>query len=204
MKHPDNHLYLEVSVSLRHLIVSLSIAVPALMGERAIAQSTEPYAFHGGQWGIEFNVAGGFGGAGVLRFTGPAHAWLADLDVSYAHTRADGPNLSGFRGTNGTLDLGSRSYHALGSHVQRLMTFGALFTYTRESNQGNSFTVAGGGLFADLGASWLVTPHLGIGGRWRVSAVYLHAKASNLAGVSTADNVTLSAGSVALSGQIYF
>jgi hypothetical protein len=163
-------------------------------------------AFHQRQWGAEFNISGGFFSAGALRFTSPAHAWLVDLGAGYAHTSVNGPagSTTG-NNTNIVVELGSRSYHPFGRRLYRLTTFGVSFNYNRQSTSGGTtFQAAGGGVFGDLGATWLVTPHLGIGARWRVAASYVHASDSSAGVTTTGNGVTFSVGTLQLTGQLYF
>ena len=57
--------------------------------------------------------------------------------------------------------------------------------------------------FADLGAAWLVTPHLGIGAKWRAAISYTHATASDAFTSAKTDRVHISLGSIELAGQLY-
>ena len=60
------------------------------------------------------------------------------------------------------------------------------------------------GLFGDAGASWLVTPHLGLGAAWRLNLSYFHEKASGRGPTGTASGIQLSLNQVRLTGQLYF
>ncbi|HET9708297.1 MAG TPA: hypothetical protein VFP39_08335 [Gemmatimonadales bacterium] len=189
---------------LRHLIVSLAIIGMALSGS-ATAQTPDSLRFHRGQWGVEFNIANGFFGAGALHFTSPTHAWLAVLDGEYAHDHASGPLLTSSNATSVAIELGTRGYHSFSPRLYRVSTLGVSLNYSRQTaNGGPTLTAEGVGLFGDLGATWLVTPHLGIGARWRASVAYAHGKATVTGSTTTSDIVTLSAATVLLTGQIYF
>ena len=59
----------------------------------------------------------------------------------------------------------------------------------------------GGGIFGNVGASWLVTPHLGIGADWGVTVGYVH-ETGPLANVDRQWTVGL--GQLQLTGQLYF
>jgi hypothetical protein len=61
----------------------------------------------------------------------------------------------------------------------------------------------GAGLFGNLGAAWLVTPHLGLGAQWQVSVTYTHTSLSGT-GTGKSDAVSLGLGQVSLTGQFYF
>lgn len=189
----------------RNVIVTL-VAAASLWSGAAAAQTADSLAFHQRQWGAEFNISGGFFSAGALRFTSPTHAWLVDLGAGYAHNSTNGPAGSTTDNTTTIVaELGSRSYHPFGRRLYRLTTFGVSFNYNRQSTSGgNTFQAAGGGVFGDLGATWLITPHLGVGARWRVAATYVHGSSSTAGATTTGNAVTLSAGTVQLTGQLYF
>lgn len=191
-------------MSLRKVIVGLSIVGATLCGI-ATAQTSDSLRFHRSQWGVEFNIANGFFGAGALKFTSPTHAWVAALDGEYSHNHATGPALTSFNAGSLAIELGTRGYHAFSSRLYRVTTLGALLNYSRETlSNGASLTTDGVGLFGDLGATWLVTPHLGIGARWRASVTYAHGKTTGSVGNNLVDSVILSAGTVLLTGQLYF
>ena len=191
------------TVYLRHVIVSLWMISMALRGT-ATAQAPDSLRFHRGEWGVEFNIANGFFGAGALHFTSPTHAWLAALDGEYTHGHASGPLLTSINAGSVALELGTRGYHSFNPRLYRVTSLGALLNYSRQTGSGTSLTSDGVGLFGDLGATWLVTPHLGLGARWRVSVAYFHGKATGAGGTTMVDAVTLSAATVLLTGQLYF
>ena len=189
----------------RHVITAM-FAVASLCSGTAAAQAPDSLTFHRGQWGAEFNISGGFFSAGALRFTSATHAWLLDLGAGYSHNSFSGPAGSGSGNlTTITAELGSRSHHSIGHRLYRLTTIGALLNYGRQSTTGGSTNrTTGVGVFGDLGATWLVTPHMGIGARWRVTASYVHGSSTNAGVTSTGNQVTLFMGTVVLAGQLYF
>ena len=169
------------------------------------AQLTDSMAFHRGQWGAEFQIGSGFFGAGTLHFTSPTHAWLMNASAAYAHTSGSGFGVSTVNTGSIALDLGTRAYRSFGRRLYRLTTFGVSLSYSRQTtNLGTTTQLLGGGPFADLGATWLVTPHLGIGARWRAAIAYTHGKASGGGSSSTVDYVRVSVDGVVLTGQLYF
>ena len=190
---------------LRHVTVGLSIISTALSG-RATAQAPDSLRFHRGEWGVEFNIANGFFGAGALHFTSPTHAWLAALDGEYTHDHASGPLLQSFNFASVALELGTRGYHSFNPRLYRVTTLGAILNYSRQTagNGSSTLTTDGIGLFGDLGATWLVTPHLGIGARWRASVAYTHGKATGAGATTVVDAETVTAATVLLTGQLYF
>jgi hypothetical protein len=132
------------------------------------------------------------------------------LDLSggyrYSHATNTADSLT-FRATNGsaTLSLGSRAYHPLGPRLYRWTTLGLSFLYNRESSTPDTVTQTsqglGAGVFVNVGATWLVTPHLGLGAQWQVDLTYTHNSASSF---GTSDNVTVGLARVALTCQLYF
>ena len=185
-------------------VVVLLSATPFLP-RIAAAQNSDSALFHRGQWGAEFNISSGFFGAGALRFTSPTHAWLADLAAAYNHFSNAGGSGASLNQENVSLRLGSRAYHPMGRRLYRHLTFGTSVAYTHQSsNSGASANLYAVGLFGDLGATWFVAPHLGIGARWGATILYLHGK-TTVGGISTSSEaITSSLGNVELSGQLTF
>lgn len=190
---------------LHRLGVALLVTSASLCSRNAAAQNSDSALFHRGQWGAEFNISGGFFGAGALRFTSPTHAWLADLSAGYAHNSNGGVGGASQNQEGGFFRLGSRAYHLMGRRLYRQHTFGVSFAYSRQSsNSGTSANAYGVGLFGDLGATWFVAPHLGIGARWGATISYSHGK-TTVGGISTSgESLTLSVGNVVLAGQLTF
>jgi hypothetical protein len=137
------------------------------------SQVADTALFHRAQWGVDFQFGGGFAGAGAIYFTSPTRAVVFDLTGQYNHSSASGGGQ--YNTANTTLGVGTRAYHYVAANVARWTTFGVSFLYTdQHSTQDSSSSVSrgvGGGLFANLGATWLVTPHLGLGAQWQVNAV---------------------------------
>jgi hypothetical protein len=69
---------------------------------------------------------------------------------------------------------------------------------------GTTTNTWGGGLFGELGAGWLVTPHLALGAAWRLSADYEHSSWTTGAFSGSSDGFFLTLGGVRLTGQLYF
>jgi hypothetical protein len=189
------------------------VTVAAVFPPPVLAQAPDSALFHRGQWGVDFRIGGGFAGAGALHFTSPTHAILFDLSGAYRHSSYTDATPT-VRATNGdgtlSLGLGSRSYHPLGAHLYRWTTLGASFLYDRQSSTTQDTVTQtsqglGAGVFVNIGATWLVTPHLGLGAQWQVDLTYTHNSVSSTSyGSGTSDNVTVGLARVALTGQLYF
>jgi len=197
LAHPD------LSRALLVLAGLLSIPTPGC------AQTGDSLAFHKAQWGTEFNFGFGFVAAGVLYFTSPTHAFLLDIGTGYA--RSSGSARSGAYSASAVsvaTRVGTRAYRAFGRRLYRLTTVGVSVAYSRnESTQDtlrfNSEGI-GAGLFADLGATWLVTPHLGIGAKAGATITYTRATFTGSFGSGSENRLRISVGDVALVGQVYF
>lgn len=176
-----------------------SASAPATL----LGQAAEPTPFHARQWGADFTIIGGFTGAGFIHFRNPTHAMVADLGVGIQSTTPSG----GGPGTNtmsATLRLGMRRYRPLTRGVLGFGTLGIDVTHTHQFRGGPgplSSNGWGGGIFGNVGASWLVTPHLGIGADWGVTVGYVH-ETGPLANVDRQWTVGL--GQLQLTGQLYF
>jgi hypothetical protein len=191
-------------MNIRHMMAPLAVTFASLLAGTAEGQTPDSVAFHAGQWGAEFQIGNGFFGAGALHFTSSTHAWLLNFNGSYDHTTRSGIGTPSSSAASMAIDLGTRGYHAFGPRLERLITLGVSFGYSRQSGGGGATTQAiGVGPFVSLGASWLVTPHLGVGAQWRASVSYTHGTASGAA-TATANDVRVSLGSALLMGQLYF
>jgi hypothetical protein len=135
---------------------------------------------------------------------------LIDLNGAYSHISNTSTTTPAVRvsNVNAALSLGRRAYHLLDPHVFRWTTLGLSFVYDRQSSTQGGVTQTGQGLgagvFANLGATWLVTPHLGLGAQWQVDVTYTHGKVSSPAGSGKTDFVAVDLARVALTGQFYF
>jgi hypothetical protein len=192
-------------VQLNHPVCFLFLATAALLPRNANAQAADSVAFHQGQWGAEFRLSGGFFGVGALRFSSPTRALLIDVSSDYNHISGSGAAASS-SAVGVFVDLGMRAHHAYGRRLYRLITFGVSLGYSRQTTSTNNTKLEafGAGPFADLGATWLVTPHLGIGAKWRAAISYTHATLSDVINSAKIDQLNFSLGNIALEGQLYF
>jgi hypothetical protein len=192
-------------VRLRSAILSCLVVGPALLAPAALAQSPDSVAFHRGQWGTEFNTGSGFVAAGLLHFSTPARALIFDIGASYDHGafHATPPTETVDR-YGATLSLGTRTYRSIERRLYRMVTLGITARYDRQNSRADTVRTRseayGLGVFGDIGATWLVTPHLGIGVKLGATLGYSH---TGTIGAST-DQLHLSAGFLTLAGQLYF
>jgi hypothetical protein len=176
----------------------------------ALAQATDSVVFRHGQWGADFSIGGGFAGVGAIRFSSPTRALVLDLLTDYQRTEFDNSNGTSSGDNVGVqVRLGTRGYRSFGRRLYRLTTFGVSASYrwgqsTVQDTLTNTQHSLGAGVFADLGASWLVTPQLALGARWGLDVTYNHDSASGSNGSASADRFGVSLGRIALIGQLYF
>jgi hypothetical protein len=164
--------------------------------------------FHSGQWGVDFNIGSGFVGAGVIHFRSPTRALVLNLSGGLStSTSATGNSISG-NVVQANVSLGARRYHPFAPRLYFYRTLGIEGNY-RHSFIGGATDLTendwSGGLFGEVGAGWLVTPHLAVGATWRFSADYGGGEVRQpgvLTGKSHGFSFTL--GEVRLTGQLYF
>ena len=189
----------------RCVAVALATVLAAFSSARLVGQTPDS-VFHHGQWGVEFVASNGVTGAGLIHFRSPTRAFVLDLSGSVATSTltSSGMTNSG-NASNVVVSLGARRYRSVTTRVLFLRTLGIEGGYTHQFLAGGSQEAWLAGLFGELGASWLVTPHLALGGAWRLSADYSHLAASS-GGVTnaTGHQITFTLGRVQLTGQLYF
>lgn len=158
-----------------------------------------------------------FRGAGVLRFLTPRRALV--LDLSGSTTRESATGWSTATDVDFVqLRLGHRWYRPIHDRIVQHVTVGASFARsvvehtvtTVEGLEGKTAQQANsGGAYADLGAAWLVTPHLSLGAAWTADVSYKRASTdASGEGVQLLDQRVRSwnanAGSVSLRLNFYF
>lgn len=192
--------------------VGVGLLAAAMLGHSvfpgtSVAQATSP--FHRAQRGAEFRL-GGFSGIGFLRFRAPDRATVFNVaaDVRELEDSAAGPTYRlkthDLRG-----HLGLRRYRVVRSDVVAYRTIGVSASYSHQRLEGpfagpTSANGAGGGLFADFGAQWLVDTHLSLGAEWAVSAEYLHRWGRAGSAKTSGREWTFAAGGVSIIGTLYF
>jgi len=202
-------------------IAVLAVALCPLAVTAQPAASADSSQFRAGQWGAEFGL-GNFASAGVLRFRSPTRAWFGSVSGlvqrSSSNDRLRPRDQSQF-----DLSLGHRWYRPATPRIWQFATVGALLGYSTteitiaSSVAGQPMTVVNrlttervaGGAFADLGAQWLVTPHLALGASWQAQATVGRQTEDGAVPINTFTDATgttlgLSLGRVAIRGTLYF
>ncbi len=193
------------------LIASTTIAVSLTASAQSLAsQSADSTTFRAGQWGSEFSL-GGYNSLGVLRFSSPTRAWIGSLNGQFRSVDDDSnPPLAGGVTSSSAMNvqLGRRFYRPALPSVMQHLTLGALAGITRsevELPSGSTTDNGGvGGLFADLGALWMVTRSLSLGAAWTLSATVTRTENSTSQFEQKRSVTNVSLGQVSIRGALYF
>ncbi|MGB7212612.1 MAG: hypothetical protein WBC97_08285 [Gemmatimonadales bacterium] len=191
--------------------IVLTAGLVALATRSVSAQANDSMPFHRGQWAANFTIGSGFAGAGVLHFKSATRALLLDIAGFYSHdNNSNGATSYIPNAGNITLRFGSRSYRALTGRVYRWTSIGVFGAYTKQTTVFPLGTTqisesVNGGIFGNLGATWMVTPHLGLGALWEARLGYSHQTTAATGNPTVTDNtVSITLDHVALTGQIFF
>lgn len=194
-----------------------SALVLALAPTVRAQEPTDTLPFHAHQWAFLFTGGSSFAGLGALKFTAPNRAWILNVGGSALHTSSDvpiAPDTSETQTSNTeilSLRLGRRFYQPRGHEVVSYQTVGIAgganhaCSHLSLGSAGNSFCATGwsAGLFAELGAQYLLTPRLSIGGQFNAGVTYQYSRSAN-SFPSRNWSVEVSFGQVGFGGAIYF
>ena len=152
----------------RWTLVGLALVFPI------VVRAQEP-TFHAGQWGAEFNIGTG-ANATLLHFTSPNAAWLMEFSGGASSIGSDVPDGSTTKTSfwNGSFRLGHRTYSSGTTVVRPFHSFGGLVSGSQTNNGSTTEDTWAFGAFIDLGATWLVTPHLGLSGLGELNGSYVN------------------------------
>lgn len=157
--------------------LALAAATTPAAAQRA-AGDTLP--FTPGQWGVEAGIGSSSAGVGALRFLSRATALTFDLAASYTKQTNEPIPTTGTAGSTTVTStfvgasLGLRRYRPIGGSIAGFFGAGATVNHqVTRIDQGNGRghqTSAGG--FGEMGASYLVSPHLALSGAYGINALY--------------------------------
>lgn len=147
--------------------------------------SSDTTPFRRGQWAVQFGGGLSMVNLGVLRFTSPRSAWLLDLDVTLESL--DGERTDLFNGTDESADetltifgarLGRRFYQAPYGRVVSYQALAIEGFYGKQSiaisdTSDIRFKQVSIGASGELGAAFLLTPNLSLGGTASIFAGYV-------------------------------
>ncbi|MBL0937651.1 MAG: hypothetical protein IBJ03_02090 [Gemmatimonadaceae bacterium] len=167
------------------MLAVLGSALPILAhAQSQTANTPDSTNFRAGQWGAEFALGSSLdspAGVGVLRFSKPRRAYVLDVSGQVSRQSGDGPGKQSQ--STARLRLGTRWYRPLSSRVLQSLTLGALVSSDQRDQQSTfsalqgplvkSRTMStGGGVFAELGGTWMVTSQLSLGAAWQGNVLY--------------------------------
>jgi len=203
----------------KHLIPSiipalLAVSTPSLFAQQGAPADSSP--FKSGQWALQFGGGANFGSLGALKFTSARAAWLIDFQVNGSHYHQEyaiAPDsvVEDFSSTASiTGRLGRRAYQPH-SPLASYETVGLLggfahncfgSTYILGSRCSNGWTA---GAFGEVGAIYLVTSHLSLGGAAGLSFAYTRTRNSSPGQRSVSSwSYSGSLGTLSLNTTLYF
>jgi hypothetical protein len=189
------------------LAASVLLLAPSLL----VAQESAPRDTVGpqaGQWAAEVGAGTGLSGT-LLRFRSAASAWLLGVDASFAQIRQELPDpLGGGTRTESSTQvdafarIGLRQYRTTQGAL-RPFTSGGLLGGTSRADGSRSWAA---GIFAELGAAYLFSPHVSLGASGGLRASYGETRGdSPLGGPSfRARVISVNASAVQMLGAVYF
>lgn len=150
-------------------MILLALSLCAAVQDSTAADTTP---FRRGQWAAQFGAGFGFGSLGFMRFRSPTSAWVVDLRVSGGHSESLATDSAGTRfiglDSRAAVDmrLGIRTHRTETRKIVPFYSLGILggFNHSAFSGGGGSGQRNGwsAGVFADVGANYLFTPHFAI------------------------------------------
>jgi len=182
------------------------------------ATPADTLPFRRGQWAAQFRLGSDAFGLGALRFRSRSSAWVLDGGSSRSEQRTNGGiAVADDRATitSANVRAGIRAYRPVVPRVARYLGAGVTAGYTRSVQRRSdptfqSFTQwqAGGGVYAELGAAYFVTPQLSLGAATQanVSLAGGQVRSSSAGGRSHASTTGWAAtvGGVNVLGTLYF
>jgi hypothetical protein len=177
----------------------LAILTATLIAQVARAQDStrvDSLPFRKGQWAGQFTASSEHSNVGVLRFRSPRVAWLINGNVSLSNQtdhgsgQADSSTYSDRQqrtASHVSMRLGRRVYHPLAYHAGGFYSLGITGGggWSRDTQ---SFTISPpvpgtgsqqvsssewhGGVFAEIGASYLIIDHVSLGMITSIESVY--------------------------------
>ena len=166
------------------VLASLATVVPCA----AVAQEggADTLPFRRGQWAAQFRLPGDAAGLGVLRFRSASSAWVLDATLTVHQQKTttsdgsgSGASLSGYSAVR----AGIRTYRPLFARVAGYSTVGMTTGVDGYESRPASNAIPDqrmwqlrGGPYADVGAVYLVTPHLTLGASTQAAIGLSHAR----------------------------
>jgi hypothetical protein len=158
--------------------VVLLLPILACLSLQDTTTKTDTTPFRRGQWGVQF--VGALGGTvGALKFRSPTSAWVVDLDLDGTHAESFVQDTLQTVSSQASLAvrLGQRTYRPVRRNVTGFLSLGLLLGFSHSVQTipllGKASTHSWqAGPFVDVGGTWLLTSHLGIGASWQAVLRY--------------------------------
>lgn len=155
----------------RTLVVAALLIVPAdLLGQET--------PFRAGQWAAQF-TGGSFSSLGVVKFRSATRALVLDVHVGAVHQEQFTNDTVDIVNSNVSIDVrvGRRSYRSVTEKVvaQHSLGLAVGFDHNVSTNPFLGSTTSNAwqaGPFGELGAVYLITPHIGVGATGSASVTY--------------------------------
>lgn len=164
------------------LLSAFLVTLPLSLSGQDSSTGSADTPFRGGQWAAQFQAGSSFGSLGFVKFGSPTRALVLDVRLGGAHSESSVTDSAGsrFAGLTSTafmeLRFGWRRYRGGELKVATHYTLGVLGGLDHRASrdlvaafEGNGWTA---GLFGDIGATYLVTPRLGLGALAAASLTY--------------------------------
>ncbi len=201
----------------RGAVLTALVLPSALLSQPAASAPSvrDSLSFRPGQWGAEFEVRDA-ASASALRFHAPTQAWIATLSGELFHADADRGEE---RRARAQVLVGNRWYRPAGRAIAPFWGVGigaGFLSDRREIQIGTGNTPPAvvddellvGLTYWEVGAQWLVTPHLALGAAWRVQASIERNRAERVSASPPFDppgtTIRFGAQPMALRGTLYF
>ena len=196
------------------LVLALTASArPALQAQEPA--DTLPFRAH--QWAFLFTGGSLFSGIGAAHFTAPNRAWVFNVGGSISHEHSDLPFAPdtteeiGQTITYLTLTLGRRFYQAVRPSVVTYQTLTAIGGVSHSSQTSSiagptgTSTFWNAGVGFDLGAQYLITSRLSIGGQFGAQLNFQSGRSGGQTEPSAHSwLVAFSFGQISFGGAIYF
>lgn len=140
--------------------------------------------FRRGQWGTQFGFDGNIASAGALRFRSERSAWLVNLEGyarRFTYEPVSPPDDAGERDASNYslgLQLGMRRYRAIATRANAFTGVGLVGQMRMDRLPfGDGLVLASrrtmaGGIYGELGATWMATRNFGLSASTGLSATY--------------------------------
>ena len=206
-------------------LILRSLSLPAVLaligpGHAACAQQSAPSdtaPFRRGQWALQFAGGSNFAGLGALKFTSPRSAWLLDFQFSGGHSHQQIPIspdsvAEQFNSTARFTSRAGKRFYQPRHEVASYQTLGVLGGFAHDCYGSSALPLGSycsngwtAGAFGEIGAAYLPTPHLSLGGALGVSFAYARTRYGYPGGPTTTSwSYAGTLGTLSLNVTLYF